>query len=98
MGLFKNMLSKLQLQRVCLLHQGHKQCRYLAQDDDDPNKHYCLKQTSEKKIIDSEVLRFLKEKKDAGEDPTQEGTPLGNGGGCSGYIVLKTKLQGYDVK
>ena len=90
-------LSKLQLQRVCLCNQGHKQCRYLDGDERDHTKFYCKKLSAEKKIIDDEIADWLKKQKDAGSNPTQQGVPLGNGGGCKGYVVLKTKLQGYDV-
>jgi len=90
-------LSKLQLQRVCLLHQGHQQCRYLDGDERDHTKFYCRKLSPEKKTIDDEVSSFLKDHQKQGTDPTQDGVPLGDGGGCQGYIVLKTKEQGYDV-
>lgn len=91
------MLSKLQLSRVCLLHQGNKQCRYLDGDDNDYGKYQCKKLSPEKKIIDEEVANFLKDAKKQGVNPTKQGVPLGTGGGCQGFVVLKTKLQGYDV-
>ena len=90
-------LSKNQLQRVCLLHQGHKQCRYLDGDERDHTKFYCKKKSTEKKIIDDEISSWMKDQKDQGLDPTQQGVALGNGGGCKGFVVLKTRLQGYDV-
>jgi len=92
------MLSKLQLERVCLLNYGHEQCRYLDGDEHDRTKFHCKKLSPERKIIDEELSHFLKEKKKAGEDPKKEGVALGNGGGCKGFVVLNTKLQGYDVK
>lgn len=91
-------LTQLQLQKVCLLHQGHKQCRYLDGDERDHTKFYCKKLSPEKKIIDDEIWNFLKAQKDQGTDPKLQGVPLGDGGGCKGFVVLKTKPQGYDVK
>ncbi len=91
------MLSKQQLTKVCLLNQGHEQCRYLDGDENDYNKHYCKKLSSEKAIIDEEVLIFLNDAKSQGFDPTIHNHPLGTGGNCQGFVVLKTKLQGYDV-
>lgn len=92
------MLSKNQLTRVCQLWQGSKQCRYLDGDEHDYGKFYCKKLSPEKDIIDEEVMGFLKESKKQGINPQKSGNPLGTGGSCQGFVVLKTKLQGYDVK
>ena len=91
------MLSKQQLSKVCLLNQGHEQCRYLDGDENDYTKHYCKKLSPEKSIIDEEVLLFLKDAKNQGINPQSQNCPLGTGGGCQGFVVLKTKMQGYDV-
>lgn len=88
-------LTQLQIQNVCLLGQGSDQCRYLAQDDHDWAKYYCLKKSSNKKEIDQEVEDFLEDCKRKGRDPEDEGNPLGDN--CLGYLPLSTKQQGYDV-
>lgn len=87
-------LSKKHLQDVCLLQGGYKKCRYLAQDDTDYTKWYCLKKTSKKDEIDQEVDDFVRETKKKGQDPKKTGTALGDN--CEGYPILKIIEQGYD--
>ena len=89
------MLSQDQLQHVCLLYGGSKQCRYIEQDDGHWDKYYCKKMTPDRKIIDSAVDDFVKEKKDQGVDPAKSGEPLGDN--CKGFLPLTDLLQGYDV-
>ena len=89
-------LSKNQLHNVCLLYSGnHKRCRYLAQDDNDWNKWYCLKRTSKKADIDVETEDFIRQTRKKGQDPTKAGIPLGDN--CQGYPIFKFIEQGYDV-
>jgi len=91
-------LTKKQLKDVCLLYGNEQQCRYLDEDIDDNGDicNVCKKQSVYKKIIDDEVDDFLAEMKKNGQDPMAQGVPLGDN--CTGYIVLKSKSQGYDVK
>lgn len=90
-------LTLKQLQDVCLLYGGSDQCRYLDEDVDDKGQvvSVCRKLSPQKKVIDEEIVDFLAEMKKNGQDPDKQGVPLGNN--CQGYIVLKTKPQGYDV-
>jgi len=88
-------LSLKQLQDVCLFNSGnYKRCRYLAQDDLDPTKWYCVKKSSKKEEIDDEASIFLAELKKKNMDPRKQGVPLGDN--CSGYPILKHVIQGYD--
>lgn len=89
------MLSDAQLQNVCLLYGGAKQCRFVEQDDYDWNKHYCKKKTPDKKDINKMAAEFVKEKKAQGIDPRSLGEPLGDN--CLGFLPLTSLLQGYDV-
>jgi hypothetical protein len=87
-------LSLKQLRDVCLLYSGtSKKCRYLAQDDTDSSKWYCLKQSSKKSEIDDETKEYLKDTKKKNDSKV---IPLGDN--CSGYPILKYKEQGYDKK
>ena len=89
------MLSKNHLKDVCLLDQNtHMKCRYLAEDENDRGKFYCLKRSSKAKDIDMEVEDFLKEMQIKGKDPSKQNVPIGNN--CSGYVILRHKEQGYD--
>ena len=88
-------LSLKQLKDVCMLYSGdHRRCRYLAQDDTDTTKWYCLKKSSKKYDIDDESQEFLKDLKKKGLDPRKQGIPLGDN--CAGYPILKHIDQGYD--
>lgn len=79
------MLSPKQLQNVCLLNQGTKQCRYL-EGDYLANSFVCRKKTPDRVKIDLEI----KEDKD-----NLMGYPTGDN--CRGYLCFKHILQGYDV-
>jgi hypothetical protein len=88
-------LSLKQLKDVCLIYSGtSNKCRYLAQDDSDSTKWYCLKQSSKKAEIDDETKEYLKDSKKKGLG--SKATPLGDN--CAGYPILKYKEQGYDKK
>jgi hypothetical protein len=88
-------LSLKQLQDVCLHHNyDSKKCRYLAQDDVDASVYFCLKQSSKKSEVDTEVSEHLKELKQKNLDPTKQNIPLGDN--CVGYPILRYIKQGYD--
>lgn len=88
-------LSLKQIQDVCLLGQGAAQCRFLGEDVD--KKYYCLKlnQSSKSEINEEVDGNFIKPQRAKGVDPTTAGVPIGNN--CSGYRILKVKMQGYDL-
>ena len=89
-------LSNKQLQDVCMLYCGdHRQCRYLAEDDNDHSKWYCLKKKkTDKDKIDKRMAQFVKDCAQKGIDPKSQNIPMGDN--CAGYPVLKVIQQGYD--
>lgn len=89
-------LSQNHLQDVCMLHCGDsRQCRYLAEDDDNPNKWYCLKKRkTDKDMIDQRVNQFVKDCQRKNVDPHSQNIPMGDN--CGGYPILKVIDQGYD--
>ncbi len=88
-------LSLKQLTDVCMAYSSdYRKCRYLAQDDSDLSKWYCLKKSSKRVFIDDETSDFLKELKKKGLDAKRQGIPLGDN--CNGYPILKHIEQGYD--
>jgi len=92
-------LTDKHLKDVCLLHQGHKQCRYLDNVDGGSgwsSNYVCKKKTPNKKIIDEEVEIFLYDIMDSGLDAKSQGVPLGDN--CDGYQNFKAKSQGYDLE
>jgi hypothetical protein len=91
-------LTTKQLKDVCLLWSGTTQCRYLDEDDDGKGNvvSICKKLSPLKTTIDEEVDLFLVDMKKNSQDPTKQGVPLGDN--CQGYVVFKSKAQGYDVK
>ena len=90
------MLSKKQLQNVCLMYDpDHKTCRYIGQDDVDYGKWHCVKhKKNSKDKIDEEVKIFILNCRKKNIDPAQQGMPIGDN--CSGYPILKNIEQGYD--
>ena len=90
------MLSKKHLEKYCMPHAGHLACHYLARDDNKPDKYFCLKKSHKKAVVDRELKDVLELLKKKGGDPTKQGIPLGNN--CSGFLLLKNVLQGFDVK
>lgn len=89
------MLSKNHLKDVCLLETNdHRRCRYLAEDETERGKYYCLKKSSKAKEIDAEVQDFMLEMSLKGKDPSGQNVPIGNN--CPGYVILRHKEQGYD--
>jgi hypothetical protein len=91
-------ITKKHLKDFCCLGEGTLQCRYLDQDVDEANNvvYLCKKLSPYKKIIDSELIDYLNMTKRTGQDPYSQKVPLGDN--CSGFIALKTKQQGYDLK
>jgi len=90
-------LTPLQLADVCFLNGGAQQCRYLDEDVNDAGVliHVCKKLSPDRKIIDEEVAEELATMAAANQDPKTTGHELGDN--CQGYVVLKTKAQGYDL-
>jgi len=89
------MLSLKQLNDVCLVSsQSHDRCRYLSQDENDPNKYYCAKLSSRRTEIDEEIDDYVREMRKMGRDPRQDNLPLGDN--CGGYLYFRDLLQGYD--
>ena len=91
------MLSKKQLTDVCLaFSRSHKCCRYLAQDETEYGKYYCMKKSPKKVQIDVEIEDFIRDAKKKGKDPKKDNLPLGDN--CGGYPILRHIEQGYDQK
>lgn len=90
-------LSEKHVNDICYVDGGSLRCRYLDEDLDDNGRSICLckKLSPDRKIIDIEISEFISDTKKSGQDPYNIGFPLGDN--CQGYIVLKNKLQGYDV-
>ena len=56
------MLSLKQLDDVCLVSdKGSGRCRYLTQDEVDPQKFYCLKLSPKSKKIDEEIKKQVED-------------------------------------
>lgn len=89
-------LTTKQLKDVCMLGGGYKQCRYLAQDELDYSKYYCLKKTSQAKQIDEDLDDELSRLRAKKVSYKTQNFPVGDN--CCGYLVLKVIDQGYDVK
>jgi hypothetical protein len=89
------MLSKKQVEDMCLLYAGHKSCRYLIYDQE-TGKHLCCKKVQGlKNDIDNRIEMYLERVKKEGQDIAMLGRPLGDN--CPGYLYLKSCLQGHDV-
>jgi len=91
-------LSKKHVEDVCYLKGGSLKCRYYDEDFND-NGHLiniCKKLSPDRAVIDSEIISFLNDIKRSGKDINDQTVPLGDN--CHGFIVLKSKLQGYDIK
>lgn len=88
-------LSQAQLRDVCMIYGQSDRCRYLAEDNRDYSKWYCMKQKkNEKNKIDLKIQDFLRDCKIKGVDPSSAGVALGDN--CQGYPVMKHIEQGYD--
>lgn len=90
------MLSKKQIENVCLIGKEAKCCRYLCEDERKNASFYCLKKSSKKAMIDAEVGEFLIFCNKKQIDPKNFYLPVADN--CSGLPLLKNIKQGYDVK
>ena len=91
------MLSLKQLKDYCLEDSNtNRKCRYLCQDDADPNKFYCLKMTPKAKKIDDEISVYIDSMNRRGKNPYLDNLPMGDN--CNGYPLLRHIEQGYDKK
>ena len=88
------MLTLKQLEYVCLYSSGSEQCRYLDQDIGTGN-YVCKKKSADKTVIDKNVSSILDKCKKSNIDPDTLGYALGDN--CSGYHLLVTIPQGFDV-
>lgn len=88
-------LSYKHLKDVCLLElDDSKTCRYLYNDDLDENKWYCCKLKEDlKSKVDKEINSFISRSDLKSLEKSKK--PMGDN--CSGYPILKTISQGYDV-
>lgn len=85
-------LTNRQLAEVCLLHHPDptRTCRYLVNDELDPDRWYCQKLRPEaKRQIDDHVSSLSLKSR------LRSGTPCGDN--CEGYPLLKHMHQGFDV-
>lgn len=98
------MLSKKQLQHVCLQGCGAQECRYLMYSTNG-NNMVCSKQlTKEQQARDKIVNTFIADCKKKGLQPNSvwpinmgNYVGLGNGNNCKGYPILPNTQQGYDI-
>jgi hypothetical protein len=89
-------LSQKHVEDICLLYGGHKQCRYVIQDQQ-TGKHMCGKLIKQfKEDVDKRIEEYAKKAKQNGQDLAAMGRAVGDN--CQGYIFLKYKKQGYDQK
>lgn len=91
-------LTIKQLNDVCLLHKGPRQCSYL-EDEVDHGKiiYWCSKLSPpDKKVVEEEMEEFLDDCKKFGKDPLKEDVPMGDN--CKGFLPFKNKPQGYDLR
>lgn len=89
------MLSKNQVENVCLAYSGHKACRYLVYDRQS-GIHLCIKKVEAlKDEIDVRVDKHIEKAKSNQTDLIKLGRGIGDN--CKGYLYLKNKAQGYDI-
>lgn len=89
------MLSLKQLDDICLVNSPNSdRCRYLAQDENEFGKFYCIKLSSRREQIDEEVGEYIAEMRRLGRDPRGDKLPLGDN--CQGYPLFRNLEQGYD--
>jgi len=95
-------LTEKQIKDVCDIYGGGNKCRYMEEDiieDDDGNMsivYICRKKSPDKIDIDHDTIAQIMDAKANGIDPHDAEIAMGDN--CDGYVVLKTKPQGYDVK
>lgn len=87
------MLSKKQLNDVCLINGGSQHCCYRV---DSKGVHFCVKKSPVlKKKVDERVRKYLEDCAKNGTDPYASNFQLGNN--CPGYPLLRNIEQGYDI-
>lgn len=94
-------LTERQIKDVCDIYGGSNRCRYMDEEliedsNGDLNIVYvCRRKSPDKQAIDQQLIAQIADCKSNGVDPHDAGIPMGDN--CDGYVVLKTKPQGYDV-
>lgn len=89
-------LSQKQVQDICLNYAGAKTCRFLVYDQTS-GKHLCCKLVQKlREEVDERIDQYLDKMKQNGQDPALMGRAIGDN--CQGYLYLKHKKQGFDVK
>lgn len=80
------------LGEVCLLHHPDptKTCRYLVNDELEPDKWYCQK-------LRAEAKRQIDDGIDAATRKARVRSGVPSGDNCEGYPLLKHMPQGFDV-
>lgn len=84
-------LTENHIRHVCLLGSEDvtKTCRYLMNDELEPDKWYCLKMMAEDKADIDQVVELWSSRPKSG--------PVPSGDNCQGYPLFKHIPQGYDV-
>lgn len=81
-------LSALHVLHVCK-EGSENECKYLLQDELDPDVFYCLKLSSQKKFADDNSrIKFFR----------KDNSKLPNNDNCAGYPILHHLVLGYDQK
>lgn len=90
-------LSKNHVINVCNVNGGVSCCRYIDETIDDAGQviDICRKKTVDKKIIDEQILEEIEDLKKQGQNIINSNKHIADN--CSGYLLLKSKIQGYDV-
>jgi hypothetical protein len=91
-------LSQNHVTDICLFGCGNQECRYLDGEADQKTGNMtfiCKKKSLERKMIDEEVAEQEADCKKNNINPLSIDAPMGDN--CSGYLPMKTLLQGYDV-
>lgn len=80
------------LGEVCLLHHPDptKTCRYLLNDELDPDKWYCQK-------LRPDAKRQIDEVVDSSSRKSRVRSGIASGDNCEGYLLLKHMPQGFDL-
>lgn len=89
------MLSQNQVNNICLPYNGYKCCRYLVEDDNTGDFLCCKKIQNLKDDIDERVDKHIASAARNNYSLEVLGKPVGDN--CSGYLYLKSVLQGYDI-
>ena len=89
------MISEKHLEDVCMRNCGSKTCRYLYNDDLNPNQWNCNKlRPIEKVKIDVSLENFIRDCKKRKINPKNLSQPMGDN--CEGFLIMKNIKQGYD--